>query len=79
MATMLKPTEKVSEVTAPPSRFRKFARRSALLAPGTFWPALVFPSGQLDMFLTPMTWLNLLLEYDRRNTALHKHPSLLLI
>src|ERR1700736_2836096 len=40
MATMLKPTEKVSEVTAPPSRFRKFARRSALLAPGTFWPAL---------------------------------------
>jgi K+-transporting ATPase ATPase B chain len=40
MATMLKPTEKVSEVTAPPSRFRKFARRSALLAPETFWPAL---------------------------------------
>jgi K+-transporting ATPase ATPase B chain len=40
MATMLKPTEKVSEVTAPPSRFRKFARRSALLAPGTFGPAL---------------------------------------
>jgi K+-transporting ATPase ATPase B chain len=40
MATMLKPTEKVSEVTAPPSRFRKFARRSALLTPGTFGPAL---------------------------------------
>jgi len=40
MATMLKPTEKVSEVTAPPSRFRKLARRSASRAPGTFWPAL---------------------------------------
>jgi K+-transporting ATPase ATPase B chain len=37
---MLKPTEKVSDVTTPPSRFRKFARRSALLAPGTFGPAL---------------------------------------
>jgi potassium-transporting ATPase ATP-binding subunit len=40
MPTMLKPTEKVSDVTTPPSRFRKFARRSALLAPGTFGPAL---------------------------------------
>jgi len=40
MATMLKPTEKVSEATAPPLRFRKFARRSASRAPGTFWPAL---------------------------------------
>src|SRR5580693_5817863 len=40
MPTMLKPTEKMSDVTTPPSRFRKFARRSALLAPGTFWPAL---------------------------------------
>ena len=40
MPTMLKPTEKMSDVTTPPSRFRKFARRSALLAPGTFGPAL---------------------------------------
>src|SRR5271165_4472056 len=40
MATILKPTQKVSEVATPPSRFRKFARRSALLAPETFWPAL---------------------------------------
>ena len=40
MPTILKPTEKVSDVTMPPSRFRKFARRSALLAPGTFGPAL---------------------------------------
>ena len=41
MATVLKPAQKVSEVaTPPPSRFRKFARRSALLAPETFWPAL---------------------------------------
>ena len=40
MPTMLKPTDKVSDVTTPPSRFRKFARRSALLAPGTFGPAL---------------------------------------
>jgi K+-transporting ATPase ATPase B chain len=40
MATILKPTQKVSEVATPPSRFRKFARRSTLLAPETFWPAL---------------------------------------
>jgi potassium-transporting ATPase ATP-binding subunit len=40
MATTLKPAQDVSEVTTPPSRFRKFARRSALLAPGTFGPAL---------------------------------------
>src|SRR5580700_1492660 len=40
MPTMLKPTEKMSDVTTPPSRFRKFARRSALLAPETFGPAL---------------------------------------
>ena len=41
MATVLKPAQKVSEVaTPPPSRFRKFARRSALLEPETFWPAL---------------------------------------
>src|SRR5258708_23006569 len=40
MATILKPGQSVSEVTIPTPRYRKFARRSALLAPGTFWPAL---------------------------------------
>src|ERR1700736_3712557 len=40
MPTVLKPAQNVSEVTTPPTRYRKFARRSALLAPETFWPAL---------------------------------------
>jgi K+-transporting ATPase ATPase B chain len=40
MPTVLKPSQPLSEVTRPPSRFRKFARRSALLAPETFGPAL---------------------------------------
>jgi K+-transporting ATPase ATPase B chain len=40
MATVLKPAQNVSEVTTPPPRYRKFARRSALLAPETFGPAL---------------------------------------
>src|SRR5258708_6596719 len=40
MATILKPGQSLSEVTIPTPRYRKFARRSALLAPGTFWPAL---------------------------------------
>jgi K+-transporting ATPase ATPase B chain len=40
MATALKPSEPVSEVTTPPPRYRKFARRSTLLAPETFVPAL---------------------------------------
>ena len=40
MATVLKAAQNDREVTTPPPRFRKFARRSALLAPGTFWPAL---------------------------------------
>jgi potassium-transporting ATPase ATP-binding subunit len=39
MATALTPTESASEVP-PPSRFRKFARRSTLLAPETLGPAL---------------------------------------
>jgi K+-transporting ATPase ATPase B chain len=40
MATMLKSSPPASEVTAPPPRHRKFARRAALLAPETFGPAL---------------------------------------
>jgi potassium-transporting ATPase ATP-binding subunit len=40
MATALKPSQPVSEVTTPPPRYRKFARRSTLLAPETFVPAL---------------------------------------
>src|ERR1700726_2991438 len=40
MATVLKPFQNVSEVSAPTPRYRKFARQSALLAPGTFGPAL---------------------------------------
>jgi potassium-transporting ATPase ATP-binding subunit len=40
MATVLKPSQPVSEVTTPTPRYRKFARRSALLAPETFGPAL---------------------------------------
>jgi potassium-transporting ATPase ATP-binding subunit len=40
MATTLKPPQPVSEVTTPRPRYRKFARRSALLAPETFGPAL---------------------------------------
>jgi K+-transporting ATPase ATPase B chain len=40
MPTVLKPSQPLSEVTTPPPRYRKFARRSALLAPETFGPAL---------------------------------------
>src|SRR6201984_626551 len=40
MATMLKPSQPAGEVTTPPPRYRKFARRSTLLAPETFRPAL---------------------------------------
>src|ERR1700740_1410924 len=40
MATALKSSQSVSEVGAPPTRQRKFARRAALLAPETFGPAL---------------------------------------
>src|SRR6202048_4298916 len=40
MATALKPSKNVSEVTTPTPRYRKFARQSALLPPGTFGPAL---------------------------------------
>src|SRR6202007_1912684 len=40
MATLLKPTQPASGITAPPPRYRKFVRRSTLLAPETFWPAL---------------------------------------
>ena len=40
MPTVSEPSQPLSEVTTPPSRFRKFARRSTLLAPETFWPAL---------------------------------------
>ena len=40
MATTLQPPQPVSEVTTPRPRYRKFARRSALLAPETFGPAL---------------------------------------
>src|ERR1700741_2350415 len=40
MATVLKPSQNVSEVSTPTPRYRKFARQSALLAPGTFGPAL---------------------------------------
>jgi potassium-transporting ATPase ATP-binding subunit len=41
MATVLKPSTNESEVVSTPTpRYRKFARQSALLAPGTFGPAL---------------------------------------
>ena len=40
MATLLKPSEPASVVTTPQPRFRRFARRSTLLAPETFGPAL---------------------------------------
>src|ERR1700676_527819 len=40
MATVLKPSQNASEVPTPTPRYRKFARQSALLAPGTFGPAL---------------------------------------
>src|SRR5246500_4058680 len=40
MATELKPAQNLTEVTTPPPRYRKFARRSTLLAPETFGPAL---------------------------------------
>ena len=40
MATVLKPSQPASGVTTPPPRYRKFARRSTLLAPETFAPAL---------------------------------------
>src|SRR5258708_9264826 len=40
MATVLKPSKNVSEVTTPTPRYRKFARQGALLAPETFGPAL---------------------------------------
>jgi potassium-transporting ATPase ATP-binding subunit len=40
MATVSKPSQPVSEVATPPMRYRKFARRTALLAPETFGPAL---------------------------------------
>jgi potassium-transporting ATPase ATP-binding subunit len=40
MAEVLKTVPISGDVTTPPSRYRKFARRSALLAPDTFGPAL---------------------------------------
>src|SRR4030088_943676 len=40
MAKVLKPARNVNEVITPTPRFRRFARRSALLAPETFGPAL---------------------------------------
>ena len=40
MATLLKPSEPASVVTTPQPRYRRFARRSTLLAPETFGPAL---------------------------------------
>ena len=40
MAEVLKTVPVPGEVTTPPSRYRKFARRSTLLAPETFGPAL---------------------------------------
>jgi potassium-transporting ATPase ATP-binding subunit len=40
MANVLKAAEPGSEAAAPQPRYRKFARRTGLLAPETFWPAL---------------------------------------
>lgn len=39
MATVIQPSQRLRQV-APPSRYRKFTRRSTLLAPETFLPAL---------------------------------------
>jgi potassium-transporting ATPase ATP-binding subunit len=40
MATVLKPSQRVRQVTPPAPRYRKEVRRSTLLAPQTFLPAL---------------------------------------
>src|SRR5260221_8739482 len=55
MAKVLNPARNVSEVITPTPRYRKFARRSALLAPETFWPAL---KHALVMLRPDIQWKN---------------------
>jgi potassium-transporting ATPase ATP-binding subunit len=44
MATMLKPTEKVSEVTAPPSRFRNLHSPTSAILSAVIFNALIIPA-----------------------------------